>query len=58
MILDILVPRPGSTLEQVILPASGIVGSVTGDGRYIVDFEGNQIAENLRTFARRLLRFC
>jgi len=54
MIVDILIPRPGSELAAVIWPASGIAGSVTGDGHYIVDFEGNTASWNLRTFAERL----
>ena len=54
--IDILVLRPGSSLARMILPASAIVGSVAGDGRYVIDFEGNLTGmDNMRTYAQRLL---
>lgn len=53
--LTIYVPRAASDLERMILPRSGIVGTMQTEGRVLIDYEGNAYgAANMVTWADRV----
>src|ERR1035437_6018653 len=53
--LNIYIPKPDSYLATRIKVGSGIVGSVEGDG-VCIDYEGNLYgADNVRTYADRVM---
>jgi hypothetical protein len=51
----IYVPVPSSHLRNLIARGSGIVGTPQGNGRVLIDYEGNLYgAENLKTYEERV----
>jgi hypothetical protein len=57
MILNVYVPKPGSSAASLILPGSAIVGEAEQDGRILCYYEGNAIgSKNLESYYERIRR--
>lgn len=53
--MKIVVPAPGSQVERLVLPGSGIVSRLRDDGWCIIDYEGNKYgAVGLDTWEQRV----